>query len=371
MTEPTFTIRNIPECTGYTFRLKASCTKYNNSSEFSNELTASSNCGKCTENEYCIFESKDASQEWIESFTLDGATVISGSSVSGYRDFAGLETFNLSAGKAYPFKIRALYGGTSYPDFYKIYIDYNQDGIWNTNEMAFKTPFEIKDSISDVLNIPMDALNGFTRLRLIMSYEDFDGACDDSAFEYGEIEDYCVFIKNDECRNNAILKIGTIEKSKIVFTTLNSSHINISIREKGSELWTEINAKDTVVVNGLKECTLYEYTYKTKCGDKYSEPSAIDTVKTACQNNIAEIESQVRIIPNPTTDFINIYSPSGVISFSEYKLTNISGLVVIRNTSKLTAENTKIETRGLPSGMYLLELISTNGIKIVKKIVIL
>ena len=173
------------------------------------------------------------------------------------------------------------------------------------------------------------------------------------------------------CRNNVILKIGTVEKSKIVFTTLTSSNINISIREKGSELWTEINAKDTTVVNGLKECTVYEYTYKVKCGDIYSEPSIIDTVKTACQNNITELESQVRIVPNPASDFINIYSPSNVISFSEYKLTNISGLVVIRNTSKLTAENTKIETRGLPSGLYLLELISTNGIKIVKKIVII
>ena len=371
LTEPTFTIRNIPECTGYTFRLKAACSKYNNSSEFSSEITASSNCGKCTENEYCIFESKDASQEWIESFTLDGVTIISGSSVSGYRDFAGLETFSLSAGKAYPFKIRALYGGTSYPDFYKIYIDYNQDGIWTQNEMAFKTPFEIKDSISDMVIIPLDAINGFTRLRLIMSYEDFDGACDDSEFEYGEVEDYCVFIKNDVCRNNVILQIGTVEKSKIVFTTLTSSNINISIREKGSDLWTEINAEDTIVVNGLKECTLYEYTYKVKCGDKYSEPSIIDTVKTACQNNITELESQVRIVPNPASDLINIYSPSNVISFSEYKLTNISGLVVIRNTSKLTAENTKIETRGLPSGLYLLELISTNGIKIVKKIVII
>ncbi len=369
ITEPIFTLNNISECTGYTFRLKATCTAYNNSSEFSSEISASTNCGQCTENEYCTFEDKDASQEWIESFTLDGVTNISGPSAKGYRDFAGLATFRLRAGQAYPFKIRAMYGGLSYPDFYKIYIDYNQDGVWAENEKAFKTPIEIKDSISDVINIPLDAAHGFTRLRLIMSYEDFVGACDDTEFEYGEVEDYCIFIKNDECRNNAILKIAAVEKSKVVFHTLNSTNISISIKEKGTELWSEISGNDTINVNGLKECTVYEYTYRVKCADMYSEPSIIDTVKTACQNNVAEIESQVKIVPNPTSDFISIYIKSSGISFNEYRLTNISGIVLIRNASKLTSENTKIDTRELPSGIYLLELISTNGIRIVKKIV--
>lgn len=369
LAEPVFTINNLSECTGYTFRLKAACTKYNNSSEFSSEITASTKCGKCTDNDYCTFEAKDATQEWIESFTLDGITNISGSSSSGYRDFAGLETFRLNAGQSYPFKVQALYGGTSYPDFYKIYIDFNQDGVWTENELTFKTPMEVKDSISDMINIPLDAAHGFTRLRLIMSYEDFSGACDDAEFEYGEIEDYCVFIKNDECRNNATLKIISVEKSKIVFSLLNASNISIFFRERGSELWTETEGKDTIDVNGLKECTVYEYTYKVKCGDIFSELSTIDTVKTACQNNVVEVESQIRIVPNPALDYINIYANSAGFFISDYRLINTSGMVVIRNELEVSTENLKINLQKIPPGIYLLELMNSNGIKIVKKIV--
>lgn len=61
--------------------------------------------------------------------------------------------------------------------------------------MAFKSDSAVKDSVSGTIKIPVNAVNGYTKLRLIMSYEDFEGACDNTEFEYGEIEDYCVYIK--------------------------------------------------------------------------------------------------------------------------------------------------------------------------------
>jgi len=154
-----------------------------------------------------------------------------------------------------------------------------------------------------------------------------------------------------------------------VFSVLNSGNVSIALRERGSELWTETQGKDTIGVNGLKECTVYEYTYRVICGDTFSEKSTIDTVKTACKNNVVEVESQIRIVPNPTSDYINIYTSSSTLLISGYRLINTSGMVVFRNDSKVNTEYIKIDMQKIPPGIYLLELFNSNGIKTVKKIV--
>ena len=67
------------------------------------------------------------------------------------------------------------------------------------------------------IKIPLKATQGLTKLRVIMSYERFDGACDHLDFEYGEVEDYCVFLNNNNlCPNRADIDVLSVDKNKAI-----------------------------------------------------------------------------------------------------------------------------------------------------------
>ena len=368
-----FSLNDLMECSGFKIKLKAQCTKYSNSSDFTPEITISTTCGKCSENDYCPFETKDASQEWIETFSIAGFVNNSGRSSNGYRNFAGLGMINFDSGQTYSFNIYPQYGGTSYPDFYKIYIDFNQDGSWSENEMAFKSDSAVKDSVSGTIKIPVNAVNGYTKLRLIMSYEDFEGACDNTEFEYGEIEDYCVYIKNESCINNTPIKSVITEKSKVIFvfekTDNEPQSVYISLREKGTDEWTIMNGLDSISFTGLKECTVYDYNYNVKCDTLFSEPTVTDTIKTSCQNYVTDFNIIPVILPNPAIDYFTFDLGTTALVMKGYKLINTAGKTVSQKQTSFSSAAQKVYIGEFPTGVYFLEVSFEIGPKIVKKIV--
>ncbi|MGB4838096.1 MAG: S8 family peptidase [Saprospiraceae bacterium] len=356
-----FVLKNIPECTAYTFKVKANCSRYGNISEFTPEYNVSTGCGSCTENRYCTFGRKDASQEWIEAFTLNNIENKSGNISGGYRDFTGFNRNVLETSKIYDFIIQCGYSGTPFPDYFKIYIDYDQNGIWSTDELAYKSPTSLANEVKGKITIPAKAIGGFTKLRLIMSYQAFDGGCDDSKFEYGEVEDYCVLIKNSLCTNNMEVKTEEIEQNSVKIirkkTTIIQDTLRVSYRLKGSLTWQQITSLDTIKINNLKECSVYEYRFQKNCDSLYSDFSVIDTFKTACKNNVNDPSVLFKISPNPAFDELYIEIPDGLF-INELMVSDISGRIILANTS---AQKSILNISSLPSGTYLLILTTSSG----------
>ncbi|MGB4961068.1 MAG: S8 family serine peptidase [Saprospiraceae bacterium] len=373
LTNKNFSLSGVPDCTGYSFKLRANCTQFGNQSLFLPEFSVSTSCGKCTDNQYCKFATKDASQEWVESFTLAGVENISGSTKGGYRSFEGLNSISVVLGIRTPLSIKAGFAGSAFAENYKIYIDYNQDGIWTESEIVMKKTANDSKEIRDTILIPTTAKTGYTRLRLIMSYNDFAGACDDKSFEYGEIEDYCVFISKEACANTAKAKIAEANFKELVFATTSSGAlkdtVQLSIREKGQVTFTNIIGKDTIRIKNLKGCTLYEYQIKSLCGNVFSDPSPLDTIRTSCVNSVTNISSVVEVFPNPARDYIHIKTSGKSSEFKNIKIINTAGIQVVSQPITTWNEKYTIPTESLHTGVYFIQLMRDDGSYVVVKFI--
>jgi hypothetical protein len=114
-----------------------------------------------------------------------------------YTNFTALTASNFTQGLAYPISVQAFFSGaTTYQTWASVYIDYNQNGLFDTGELAFSqnnpntTPF----TTSGTVTIPVTALTGNTRMRVILveSGTAAQAAC--TSFTYGEVEDYTINI---------------------------------------------------------------------------------------------------------------------------------------------------------------------------------
>ena len=366
-----FKLNDIPECIAYTFKVSALCSRFGNISEFSPEFNISSYCGSCTGNNYCVFGRKDASQEWIESFTINNIVNKSGTSVGGYRDFTGFNKIRVDADKEFDFVIIPGYAGSPFPDYFKIYIDFDQNGKWTPDELVFKTSTAVTNEVKGKIKVPLKAINGFTKLRVIMSYEQFEGPCNDGKFEYGEVEDYCIQVINKLCVNNTDVRVNSIEKNAVTFFKFKSTQtrdvLRINFRLKGSTDWILATGRDSIRIAGLKECSLYEFRYQLTCDSLFSDFSAIDTFTTSCKSGAIDQLATIIIRPNPANDHLTIDMPDGM-SLKEWMIYDISGKVILM---KNQTEDLSINISGIKTGVYFIHLITSSGHQSRHKIIII
>jgi hypothetical protein len=185
-------VSDLLPCTEYEAQIQIGCsgdeTDYTESIFFTTK-----GCGACEDETYCSTDELDNSEEWISEVQLGDLTSTSGASNGGFEDFSGTEaTTDLVIGSSYPITVTADYSGFIYTDIIKVYLDYNQNGLFNeateviaegeTVDGVFSATVEIEEMFADI---------GTTRMRIVMSYNTEGDACDVD-WQYGEIEDYCV-----------------------------------------------------------------------------------------------------------------------------------------------------------------------------------
>jgi serine protease len=369
-----FVLSDLPTCEAFTLRIQTFCKKYENSSEYTDAIDITTSCGSCTSNEYCGFGPKDATQEWIAQFKLGDIDNRSVASPTGYRSFAGGPTTTLYPDQVYDFEIVAGYASNVFPDYYKVYIDWNQNGVWDAEDEVFVTDESIRNGVTGSFSVPSDFVEGTTLMRVIMSYESFDGACDNVEYEYGEVEDYCISIFNNYCNESAEVMISSIENTKVNFniSSLNevSDSILVSFRKKGESTWESSWGADSIVLSGLSECTLYEYQYSIMCDDIVSATSQIDTFKTACKNQIQNIdETQIKVYPNPTSNILTLEMNVDLIDIKKIRLLHVSGISHSPAVKYSNDAKVEMSLSNLLPGVYLLEIVGRNGVRYVRKVV--
>jgi hypothetical protein len=139
--------------------------------------------------------------------TLDNQ---SGSS-SGYSDFTGPST-ELLIGEGHPITLVPGYYSVSYPEYFKVFVDLDQNGDFTgPGELAYNSGVFATGPISGTLTIPEGALEGSTRMRVVMAYQD-PTVISCGSYEYGETEDYCVHLVQNttgvvESQNSSQLQV--------------------------------------------------------------------------------------------------------------------------------------------------------------------
>ena len=138
---------------------------------------------------YCASKGNNSNYEWIDLVRLNGMENATGNN-SGYRDFTNLtaplpygsNTINISAG----------FSGSSYTEYWKIWIDYNKNGTFESSELVVSGSSSSSATLQASFTVPTTAAAGTTRMRVSMKYNSAQTACE--TFSYGEVEDYTVNI---------------------------------------------------------------------------------------------------------------------------------------------------------------------------------
>jgi chitodextrinase len=184
----TYTDTGLSPDTQYTYQVKARDKSVNQ-----NETAYSVSASAVTQpiSSYCTASGNNASEEWIARVQLADIDNTSGSN-SGYADFTNIST-NLTKGAAYPVILTPAFSGSTYNEYWRVWIDLNKDGDFDdAGELVFDAGSLSKTIVTGSITVPSGASLGSTRMRVIMRYNAAPSPC--GTFNYGEVEDYSVNI---------------------------------------------------------------------------------------------------------------------------------------------------------------------------------
>ncbi len=119
-------------------------------------------------------------------------------SIATYSDYSSLQPVSLTQGVSYPISVSQINdGATTTTCFTTLYIDFNQNGIFDAVDETFvigQTSAALGNVIAGSITIPYTALTGTTRMRIVLRAT---GSATQSAcgtYGNGETEDYLVTI---------------------------------------------------------------------------------------------------------------------------------------------------------------------------------
>ena len=131
---------------------------------------------------------------WIQEVVFN--TIDNSSGCDEYADYSSKLSTDIKRNKTYDFGIV----GYGYDQYYNVWIDFNQNGEFDKDELVIDGLYGYPDSyVSQSITIPSTAKSGKTVLRVISEYAGYGNASYDPCVitDYGEAEDYTVNIVSD------------------------------------------------------------------------------------------------------------------------------------------------------------------------------
>lgn len=231
-------------------------------------LLTSNGCGGTATPAYCAANGNSTQYEWINNVTIGGINNTTAASAGGYGNHTTL-TATLVKGSAYTISLKPGFSGTAYTEYFKVYIDYNNDKDFaDAGENVYTSPGSAA-AVSGSITIPTTATAGTTRMRVMMSDAAIASPC--GSMNYGEVEDYSVNITTatSSCGTPAGLTASSITSSSSTLGwTAVSGATSYNVRYKATSSTTWINttsASNAKSVTGLTAGTQYEFQVQAVC----------------------------------------------------------------------------------------------------------
>src|SRR6056297_2056732 len=250
---------------------------YNTIGSYDVTLTVSNNAGQDSETKYnyitveeyvptyCSSAGQDYSYEWIAGVEIGSFS--NTSSAAGYTDFTG-KTVELQAGNDYAVSLTPGFASSTYNEYWKIWIDYNNDKEFTSDELAFDAGSVSSSTVNGTISIPSTA-SGTTRMRVSMKYNGEQTACE--TFSYGEVEDYTVSFEEAIPDTEAPTAPTGLASSSITnnsFTlSWNASSDNVGVTVYDiyqNDAYYTSTSGTSYNVTGLSAATTYSYYVKAK-----------------------------------------------------------------------------------------------------------
>ncbi len=156
---------------------------------------------------YCTSTATNSADDDIGNVTFgslnngSGTPALSNStSVNVYTDFTSLPATVYLQGLSYPISVTQINSSAFFYSCYlTVYIDYNQDGIFNqTNEMIFDGQTNAAlggNTLTGNVTIPLNSTPGITAMRFVLNENGSITQSPCGTYTYGETEDYLVNIQ--------------------------------------------------------------------------------------------------------------------------------------------------------------------------------
>jgi chitodextrinase len=265
VTATTYNVTGLSASTAYTFTVKAKDAA-GNVSVASNTVNATTTAPSLN---YCTSKGNSVSDEYIQRVQL-GTINNTSTGGNGYSDFTSIST-NLEKGKSNTITITPKWTGSAYDEGYGVWIDYNKDGDFSdANETVWTKAKSKTTPVSTSFTVPASAVEGPTRMRIVMKYNATPTACETS-FQYGEVEDYTVNIQAATADTQAPTAPSSLAAASIAQTslTLNWTAATDNVAVTGYDVFRGSTKLATVTattynVTGLTAGTAYAFTVKAK-----------------------------------------------------------------------------------------------------------
>ncbi|MEM1324750.1 MAG: S8 family serine peptidase [Bacteroidota bacterium] len=216
---------------------------------------------------YCSSQGNSVRDEWIGEVRLGDFVNISGA--AGYSDFTD-QVITVQKGNTYNLSITPQYSADAYPDAFRVWIDYNQNEIFEANELVFEEGLT-SQTVSGQITIPT-TVSGSTRMRVALKFEAFPEACE--IFDYGEVEDYTIqFVEdnNATCETPTNLAVELLEERSAVLSwsaVSGATAYDMLIRAQGGD-WISFDAVSgtSIQLINFSVGTIYEFSVRSICVD--------------------------------------------------------------------------------------------------------
>jgi PKD repeat protein len=169
---------------------------------------------------YCASQGSNYSYEWIGQ--VDFGIFSNSSGAAGYTDFTNL-TVDMTAGANVNVTLAPAFSGTTYVEFWKVWIDYNKDGDFTDAGEEVFAPSSSTAAVSGSFTVSASA-SGTTRMRVSMKWNAAQTSpCE--TFSYGEVEDYTVSFGSLDppVADFSASSITVIEGGNVSFTDLSTN----------------------------------------------------------------------------------------------------------------------------------------------------
>ncbi len=320
-------------------------------------------CISCTELNYCRRFKPSSDLEWLDAITLNNIYFKTGNNL-GYGDFTFTnQKWILEKHKPHTCKAEAGYLNDTSQLVIAAWIDFNQDGNFDTNENITLPTQKFRYSKSYSFNIPTNALIGWTRMRIMLKFAEFSESTPLPCFqsiEFGEYEDYCVFITNSICKEIESIQSISIEPTRavILISHPTTNDYSFSYRKSFSSDWISgVANTNQIILSNLDSCSRYEFKCQAKCQDYFSEERIykFDTPGNSCMTSVNDYnENPISITPNPFTDYIRISNPSG-LQMNQINIYSSQGRLISK-ISVLSSEYNKEISLSLNPGLYFVKV---------------
>ena len=217
---------------------------------------------------YCASKGNSIADEWIAGVKVGSLNKTSGAN-GGYVDFTS-SSVSLSQGSSNALTLTPGFAGTTYNEYWKVWIDFNKDNDFDdAGELVYDAGSASSAVRTGTIAIPSNAPTGSTRMRVSMKYNGAQTACE--TFSYGEVEDYTVNITTGStptCGVPSGLSSSSVTSSSFTASWSAVSGANsydVRVRTSGGT-WNVLNSTSTSLnLTGASPSTQYEFQVRANC----------------------------------------------------------------------------------------------------------